>query len=154
MCLCVTLRLQSYSFRFVLAIGFCRFSERFRQLRLFNRVRFGIIYWSSEHYPLLRQRGKTTKTARIPIKTVPDIAPVTQWSEEHITYVIFLLHASAEAPTAACAIIYLSLIKQAVFIVVPIILLNTDYIWNANLLLSTLFAIKVCYFCRRVLWQC
>ena len=36
MCLCVTLRLQSYGFRFVCAIGFCRFSERFRQLRLFN----------------------------------------------------------------------------------------------------------------------
>ena len=36
MCLCVTLRLQSYGFRFVRAIGFCRFSERFRQLRLFN----------------------------------------------------------------------------------------------------------------------
>ena len=38
---------------------------------------------------------------------------------------IFLSHASAEAPTAACVIICLNLLKQAVFIIVPIILLNT-----------------------------
>ena len=68
---------------------------------------------------------KTTKTAHIPIKTVPNISPVTQWCEENIPYVILLLHASAEAPTATCAIINLSLLKQAVFIIVPIILLNT-----------------------------
>ena len=63
---------------------------------------------------------KPQKTAHIPIKTVPDIAPGTQRCEENIPYVILLLHASAEAPTATCAIINLSLLKQAVFIIVPI----------------------------------
>ena len=130
----VTLQVQRYNIFMRFAIGFRgRFCD-FCELRLFNRVYFGIIYWSSEHYQLLRQRGKTTKTARIPIKTVPDIAPVTQWSEENITYVIFLLHASAEAPTAACAIIYLSLIKQAVFIIVPIYCSIQFTFENANLL--------------------
>ena len=72
-------------------------------------------------------------------KTVPDIAPGTQWCEENITYVIFLSHASAEAPTAACAIIYLSLLKQAVFIVVPITFPNIVRFTseNANLILLT-----------------
>ena len=60
---------------------------------------------------------KNHKTAHIPIKTVPDISPVTQWCEENLTCVIFLLHASVEAPTSACVIICLSLLKQAVFII-------------------------------------
>ena len=63
---------------------------------------------------------KNHKTAHIPIKTVPDIAPGTHWWEENLTCMIFLSHASAEAPTATCAIICLSLLKQAVFIIVPI----------------------------------
>ena len=130
----VTLQVQRYNISMRFAIGFrCRFCD-FCELRLFNRVCFGIIYWGSEHYPLLRQRGKTTKTAHIPIKTVPDIATGTQRWEENHTCMIFLSHASAEAPTAACVIICLSLLKQAVFIIVPIILLNTVTFENTNLL--------------------
>ena len=116
----VTLQVQRYNISMRFAIGFrCRFCD-FCELRLFNRVRFCIIYWSSEYYPLLRQRGKTTKTAHIPIKTVPDIAPGTHRWEENLTCMIFLSHASAEAPTATCAIICLSLLKEAVYIIVPL----------------------------------
>ena len=131
--------MQRYNISMRFAIGFRgRFCD-FCKLRLFNRVRFCIIYWSSEYYPLLRQRGKTTKTAHIPVKTVSDIAPGTHWWEENLTCMIFLSHASAEAPTAACAIIYLSLLKQAVFIVVPITFPNIVRFTseNANLILLT-----------------
>ena len=111
----VTLQVQRYNIFMRFAIGFRGRFAGFCELRLFNRVCFGIIYWGSEHYPLLRQRGKTTKTAHIPIKTVPDIAPGTHWWEENLTCMIFLSHASAEAPTATCAIICLSLPNAGCF---------------------------------------
>ena len=82
---------------------------------------------------------KTTKTAPTPVKTVPNISPVTHWCIENITCIILLSHVAAEAPTAACAIIYLSLLKQAVFIVVPITFPNIVRFTseNANLILLT-----------------
>ena len=116
----VTLQVQRYNIFMRFAIGFRGRFYDFCELRLFNRVCFGIICWGSEHYTFIQWRGKTTKTAHIPIKTVPDIAPGTQWWEENHTCMIFLSHASAEAPTATCAIICLSLLKQAVFTIVPI----------------------------------
>ena len=135
----VTLQVQRYNIFMRFAIGFRGRFAGFCELRLFNRVLIYIIYWSSEHYPLLRQRGKTTKRARIPIKTVPDIAPGTHWWEENLTCMIFLSHASAEAPTATCAIICLSLLREAVFIVVPITFPNIVRFTseNANLILLT-----------------
>ena len=116
----VTLQVQRYNIFIRFAIGFRGSFCDFCELRLFNRVLFHIIYWGSEYYTFIQWHGKTTKTAHIPIKTVPDIAPGTHWWEENLTCMIFLSHASAEAPTATCAIIYLSLLKQAVFIIVPI----------------------------------
>ena len=107
--------MQRYNISMRFAIGFrCRFCD-FCELRLFNRVCFGIIYWGSEHYTYIQWRGKNTKTAHIPIKTVPDIAPGTHRWEENLTCMIFLSHASAEAPTATCAIICLSLPKTGCF---------------------------------------
>ena len=112
--------MQWYNIFIRFAIGFRGRFYDFCKLRLFNRVLFRIIYWSSEHYPIIITTWKTTKTAPTPVKTVPNISPVTQWCMKNITCIILLSHVAAEAPTAACAIIYLSLLKQAVFIVEPI----------------------------------
>ena len=123
----VTLQVQRYIICLSPAIGFRGRVGDFCKLRLFNRVLFHIIYWSSEHYPIIMTTWKTTKTAPTPVKTVPNISPVTHWCIENITCIILLSHVAAEAPTAACAIIYLSLLREAVFIIVPIILLNTAH---------------------------
>ena len=145
--------MQRYNIFMRFAIGFRgRFCD-FCELRLFNRVLNDIIYWGSEHYTYIQWRGKNTKTAHIPIKTVPDIAPGTHWWEENLTCMIFLSHASAEAPTAACAIICLSLLKQAVFIIVPIYC-SIQFTFEMPICFSQrCLQWRLCIAARRVLWR-
>ena len=76
-------------------------------------------------------------------KKVPDIAPGTHWWEENLTCMIFLSHASAEAPTATCAIILSQPAKTGCFHS------STHYIAQYRLHLK----IPICFSQRCLKWR-